>query len=231
MAEAHEVDRAQWLEARLALLAKEKALTRLRDELAAERAAMPRLRIAKTYRFDTLEGEKSLADLFDGKSQLIVYHFMLAPGAAEPCKSCSFWAEQYDALRVHLPHRDTNLVCVSRAPLAEIEQVRARMGWRFPWVSSYGGDFNADFGVTFTPQQAGEALYNFGTQPARAGESPGLSVFLRDGGEVFHTYSAYSRGLDPLNGVYQLLDLTPRGRDEAALPWPMEWVRLKDRYE
>lgn len=221
----------EWLKARLALLEKEKALTRLRDELAAERRALPRVRVEKDYRFDTPQGRKSLADLFEGKSQLIVYHFMLGPDATEPCKSCSFWAEHYDAIRMHLPHRDANLICVSRAPLSKIEAVRARMGWKFPWASSHGGDFNDDFGVTYTPEQEGRKLYNFATLPARAGESPGLSVFVKEGGEIFHTYSCYARGLDALNATYQMLDLLPKGRDEAGLPWPMAWVNHKDRYE
>lgn len=225
-----EVSREEWLKARLALMEKEKVLTRLRDELAAERRALPRVRIEKHYAFDTPQGCKKLADLFDGKNQLIVYHFMLGPDAANPCPSCSFWAEHYDAIRVHLSQRDANLVCVSRAPLAKIENVRQRMGWKFPWASSAGSDFNADFGVTFTEAQNGQLLYNFATQPARAGESPGLSVFVKEAGAVLHTYSVYSRGLDALNPTYQLLDLTPRGRDEAGLPWPMAWLKLKDQY-
>lgn len=224
------VSRAEWLKARLTLLEKEKALTRQRDELAAARRALPAVRIEKKYVFDTLQGRKELVDLFEGKSQLLVYHFMLGPDAANPCPSCSFWAEQYDAIRVHLGQRDASLVCVSRAGLAKIEAVRQRLGWRFPWASSAGSDFNADFGVTFTEAEQGKGLYNFGTQPARAGESPGLSVFAREGTTVFHTYSAYSRGLDALNATYQLLDLTPKGRDEAGLPWPMAWLKLKDQY-
>jgi predicted dithiol-disulfide oxidoreductase (DUF899 family) len=227
----HIAGRAEWLPARLALLAREKELNRLRDELAAERRALPWVRIDADYRFQTPDGEKTLAQLFDGKSQLIVYHFMLGADAADPCKSCSFWAEQYDAARVHLPHRDVNLIAVSLAPLAKIEAVRKRMGWRFPWVSSAGSSFNADFGVTFTEGDAGKPLYNFATQAARPGESPGLSVFVKDpDGAVFHTYSTYARGLDPLNATYQLLDLTPKGRDEAGLPWPMAWLQLKDAY-
>lgn len=224
-------DREDWLKARLALLAKEKALTRLRDEVAAERRALPRVRIDKPYVFDGPTGKVRLGDLFAGQSQLIVYHFMLGPKAAEPCKICSFWAEQYDALRVHLAHRDTELAAISRAPLAKIDAVKARFGWRFPWYSSGGSDFNFDFGVSFTEEQDGRMLYNFGGQKASAGELPGLSVFAKDeAGAVFHTYSTYSRGLDALNGTYQLLDLTPKGRDEAGLPWPTAWVRHKDRY-
>jgi predicted dithiol-disulfide oxidoreductase (DUF899 family) len=221
------VSKAEWHAARVRLLAAEKALMRQRDEITRQRQALPVVHVDKEYRFDTLQGAKSLAELFGAQTQLIVYHFMLGPDAQQPCRSCSFWAEHYDAIRVHLLHRDVNLICVSRAPLAQIEGVRARMGWKFPWVSSYGTDFNADFGVTFTKSEAGQLLYNFGTQPARAGESPGLSVFVREGQEVFHSYSTYSRGLDPLNPTYQLLDLVPSGRNESGLPWPMAWLKLK----
>jgi len=225
------VTRKNWLEARIALMAKEKALTRLRDEVAAARRDLPRVRIDKDYVFDGPKGALGLADLFAGKSQLVLYHFMLGPDWREPCKSCSFWAEQYDALRVHLAQRDTELCCVSRAPLSKIDEVKTRFGWRFPLYSSGRTDFNFDFGVSFTEEQDGQTLYNFGTQKCSKGELPGLSVFAKDdAGPVYHTYSTYSRGLDALNGVYQLLDLTPKGRDEAGLPWPMAWVRLKDRY-
>jgi predicted dithiol-disulfide oxidoreductase (DUF899 family) len=222
-------DREAWLAARKALLDREKALTRLRDEVAAERRKLPWRAVDKDYRFAGARGALALADLFGGRGQLIVYHFMLAPGG-KPCPSCSFWAEHYDGARVHLRQRDTELAVVSRAPYEEIDAVKARMGWRFPWVSSFGSDFNADFGVTHTAGQDGQPLYNFGTQKAWAGEAPGLSVFARQGDAVFHTYSAYSRGLDALNMTYQLLDLTPKGRDEDSLPWPMAWVRLKDEY-
>jgi predicted dithiol-disulfide oxidoreductase (DUF899 family) len=226
------VDRDEWLEARRALLAKEKALTRLRDEVAAERRALPRRRIDKDYVFAGPGGRLRLGDLFAGLSQLVVYHFMLGPTATEPCKSCSFWAEQYDALRVHLAHRDTELCAVSRAPLAKIEAVKARFAWRFPWYSSGESDFNFDFGVSFTEAEDGQPLYNYGFNKASKGELPGLSVFVKDAsGAVFHTYSTYARGLDALNGTYQLLDLTPKGRQEEGLPWPMAWVRHKDRYE
>ena len=225
------VSREQWLKARLTLMEREKALTQLRDELAAERRALPRVRVDKEYAFDTPAGPMKLADLFEGRSQLIVYHFMLGPDAANPCPSCSFWAEHYDSIRVHLGQRDANLICVSRAPLDTIEAVRQRMGWKFPWASSAGSAFNTDFGVTFAEPQNGEMLYNFGTQAARAGKSPGLSVFVNEAGAVFHTYSAYARGLEALNPTYQLLDLTPQGRNEAGLPWPMAWLKLKDQYE
>lgn len=223
--------REEWLGERLALLEKEKQLTRLRDELAAARRALPAVKVAEDYVFDAPDGEKRLADLFASRSQLIVYHFMLGPQAQDPCKSCSFWAEQYDGLRVHLPHRDTELVAVSRAPLAKIEEVRARMGWKFPWVSSNRSRFNFDYRVSFADEDRGKPLYNFGTINADNGELPGVSVFLRDGADVYHTYSAYSRGLDALNCTYQLLDLTPKGRDEEGLPSTNAWLRLKDRYE
>jgi predicted dithiol-disulfide oxidoreductase (DUF899 family) len=224
------VSRDAWLRARKELLAAEKALTRQRDQVTQQRQALPVVRLDKNYQFDAPSGAMTMNELFGDASQLIVYHFMLGPNADLPCRSCSFWAEQYDAIRVHLIPRDANLVCVSRAPLARIEQVRARMGWQFPWVSSDGSDFNADFGVTYDESQSGQLLHNFGTQAARVGESPGLSVFVRDGGEVFHSYSTYSRGLDPLNATYQMLDLVPKGRDESQLPWPMSWVKLKYEY-
>lgn len=220
----------EWRSARLALLEKEKQLTRLHDAVAAARRDLPRVRVEEDYVFEGPAGEVTLADLFEGKSQLIIYHFMLGPNAAEPCKSCSFWAEHFDAARVHLPQRDVNLISVSRAPLKKIEAMRARMGWKFPWLSSHGSDFNYDFGASFAPDQAGQRLYNFGTQTAGAGELPGLSVFLKQGAAVFHTYSCYARGLEALNGTYQMLDLAPKGRDEADLPWPMAWVKLKDQY-
>ena len=156
---------------------------------------------------------------------------MLGPGAKNPCKSCSFWADHYDAIRVHLVHRNTELAVVARAPIAEIEVVKARMGWRFPWVSSFGSSFNFDFGVSYTEEQAGRGLYNFGTMRNWAGEMPGLSVFARDASRaIFHTYSTYSRGLDALNATYQFLDLTPAGRAEDGFKMPMEWVKLKYEY-
>jgi predicted dithiol-disulfide oxidoreductase (DUF899 family) len=229
---AHAATRDEWLKARLALLQKEKALTHLRDEIAAERRALPQVRVDKDYMFDGPGGKIRLADLFAGKSQLIIYHFMLGPEWNEPCKSCSFWAEHFDGVRTHLAHRDTELVAVSRAPLAKIEELKARFGWRFPWLSSRDSDFNFDFGVSFTAEDDGAMRYNFGAQKASKGEMPGLSVFAKDeAGAVFHSYSTYARGLDALNGTYQLLDLTPKGRNEEGLAWPAAWVRLKDRYE
>lgn len=223
--------RADWLAARRALLDKERALTRMRDDLAAERRALPWVRVDKDYRFAGPSGEVSLGDLFAGRSQLVVYHFMLGPDWIEPCKSCSFWAEHYDAMRVHLPQRAVELIAVSRAPIHKIEELKARFGWHFPWVSSLGSDFNFDFGVSFTAEDEGKPLYNYGLRPASKGEMPGLSVFVREGDGIFHTYSAYGRGMELLNGTYQVLDMVPKGRDEAELPWPMAWVRHKDRYE
>ena len=221
--------RTRWRAARIALLAKEKALTRMRDELAAERRALPRVPV-ENYVFEGPQGKVTLSDLFNGKSQLLIYHFMLGPNAENPCKSCSFWAEHFDSIRVHLPYRDAELAAVSRAPIAKIEQVRERMGWRFPWVSAHGNSFNFDFRVSFTKEQDGENLYNFDTQAAWEGELPGISVFERTpDGALFHTYSAYARGLDALNGTYQLIDLLPKGRDEGGTG--MAWLRHKDRYE
>lgn len=220
-----------WRAARLALLEKEKALTRLRDEVAAERRALPRVRLDKSYVFAGPGGPVGLAALFAGKPQLIVYHFMFGPEWNEPCKSCAFWAEQFDSARVHLAQRDTELAAVSRTAMAKIEATKARFGWHFPWVSSLDNEFNFDFAASFTSAEDGKPLYNFGTLKASAGELPGLSVFSRgEDGSIFHTYSTYARGLDALNATYQLLDLTPTGRNEAGLPWPMAWVRHKDRY-
>ncbi|MBM3620799.1 MAG: DUF899 domain-containing protein [Alphaproteobacteria bacterium] len=228
------VKREDWLDARRTLLRREKELTRLRDEVAALRRALPRVRIDKDYVFTGPSGPVSLAALFAGRGQLIVYHFMLGPDWNEPCKSCSFWAEHHDATRVHLAHRDVELAAVSRAPISKIAQVKERFGWRFPWVSSLDNDFNFDFGVSFPPSDGKPAKpnYNFGTQTFGGGEAPGLCVFMRDeSGAIFHTYSTYSRGLDALNGTYQLLDLVPKGRDEGGFDFPMAWVRLKDRYD
>jgi predicted dithiol-disulfide oxidoreductase (DUF899 family) len=218
--------------ARLRLLAREKELNRLRDELAAERRRLPWVPVAKDYRFDGPDGRVLLAALFAGRSQLIVYHFMFGPGWEEGCPICSFWADSYNGMPLHLAHRDTSLVAVSRAPFAEIEAYRRRMGWSFPWYSSAPGDFSYDFGVSFRPeQQAAGAEYNFRHVDRPTDELPGISVFAMDGGRgVFHTYSAYSRGLDPLNSGYQLLDLTPKGRDEQELPWTMAWLRRHDQY-
>ncbi len=218
--------------ARLELLAREKELNRLRDELGAQRRLLPWVRLEKAYEFDGPDGHLSMPDLFGDQSQLLVYHFMMGPGWVEGCPICSFWADGFDGTQVHLAARDAALVAVSRAPFAEIEAYRRRMGWSFRWVSSAPGDFNFDFGVSATPDHpAADREYNFRHVDEPMAESPGLSVFARDdAGQIFHTYSTYSRGLDPLNSGYQLLDLTPRGRDEQDLPWTMAWLRRHDSY-
>ena len=224
----------EWLKARLELLAAEKEFTRQRDALTRRRMAMPWERVAKNYVFDTPGGRRTLAELFEGRRQLLVQHFMLAPGWEEGCKSCSFMADHTDGMTVHLAHRDVTFVAISRAPLAEIEHFRRRMGWQFKWVSSHGSDFNRDFGVTFTPEEVakGEVYYNYGRWPFPHEELPGISVFCKDdAGEVFHTYSTYGRGVEVMMGTYNLLDLTPKGRDEDHLNFTMEWVRHHDRYE
>jgi predicted dithiol-disulfide oxidoreductase (DUF899 family) len=224
------VSHAEWTRARLALLAKEKEFTKLRDELARERRALPWKKVEKAYVFDAPEGRLSLADLFDGRSQLVVYHFMLGPDWKEGCQSCSFWADNFNGIDVHLAHRDTALVAISRGPLASIEAYRKRMGWTFRWVSSAGCDFNYDHGVSRRPGE--EAIdYNFGTRKVTGEEMPGLSAFRRDeDGTIYRTYSTYGRGIELLNGAYQLLDLTSKGRDEEGLPWPMAWLKRHDAY-
>jgi predicted dithiol-disulfide oxidoreductase (DUF899 family) len=227
------VSQAEWLKAREQLLAQEKTFTKERDALSARRREMPWVEVTKPYRFETSEGKKSLADLFAGKSQLIVYHFMFHPDWNAGCKSCSFWADNYNGALDHLAARDTALVAISRAPLAKLEAFKQRMGWRFPWASALGDDFNHDFGVSFSKDEIAskEKLYNYGTRAFNGEDAPGISVFAKDAsGKIFHTYSCYSRGLDMLNGAYHLLDLTPKGRDETNLSHAMSWVRLHDEY-
>ena len=224
----------RWIAERRKLLAREKELTRLRDEIARERRALPWVRIEKDYVFDGPEGRRTLAELFEGRRQLLVQHFMFAPGWEQGCPSCSFMADHVDGMNVHLAHRDVTFVAVSRAPLAEIERFRRRMGWRFKWVSSHGSDFNRDFGVTFTPQEVaqGKLDYNYGEWPFASEEWPGISAFCQDDtGSVFHTYSTYGRGVEVMMGTYALLDLMPKGRDERDVDHKMEWVRHHDRYE
>ncbi|MGB6441074.1 MAG: thioredoxin family protein [Methyloceanibacter sp.] len=227
------VSRDEWIAARKVHLANEKALTKARDKLSAERRALPWVKVEKDYVFDTLDGKKTLGDLFDGRSQLIVYHFMLGPDWGEGCPSCSYLADHFDGAALHLAHRDVTLVAVSRAPLPEIEAYEQRMGWAFPWVSSNSNDFNFDFHVSFKPEDAeGEVYYNYEMRDFESDEMPGLSVFAKDpSGAIFHTYSAYARGLDNLIGAYNFLDLVPKGRDETKLPWTMAWVRRHDDYE
>jgi len=227
------VSRQQWTDARRAFLAKEKEFTRARDRLSTERRALPWVKVDKAYAFDTPGGKKTLAELFDGRSQLIVYHFMLGPGWEEGCPSCSYLADHFDGANIHLAQRDVTFVAISRAPLAEIEAFKRRMGWHFPWASSFANDFNFDFHVSFAEDAVGkDGDYNYERQEIVSDEMPGASVFYKDEtGTVFHTYSAYARGLDILLGAYNFLDLTPKGRDEAELPWTMAWVRHHDRYE
>jgi predicted dithiol-disulfide oxidoreductase (DUF899 family) len=224
----------EWLAARKALLAREKEFTKARDALSAARRDLPWVKVDKDYAFDTLQGRKTLADLFGNKSQLVVYHFMLGPGWVQGCPSCSYLADHFDGMTTHLAQRDVTFMAVSRAPLAEIEAYKKRMGWHFPWASSFGTDFNRDLGVTFSKDEADAkaAAYNYGTVPVNSEELPGLSAFYKnERGEVFHTYSTYARGLDILVGTYNVLDMAPKGRDEDSLPWSMAWVRRHDEYE
>lgn len=228
------VSRDRWVTQRKALLRQEKELTQLRDRIAAERRALPWVRIEKNYVFDTPEGPRSLADLFEGRRQLLVQHFMLGPGWAQGCPSCSYMADHVAGMQPHLAARDVTFRAVSRAPLAEIERFRQRMGWQFKWVSSNGNDFNHDFAVSFTPEQRakGEVYYNYGLVDFPSTEAPGVSVFIKDdAGAIFHAYSTYGRGVEVMMGTYNMLDLTPKGRDERDVPNKMEWVRHHDRYE
>jgi predicted dithiol-disulfide oxidoreductase (DUF899 family) len=227
------VDREEWIEARLRHMRAEKEFTRRRDELSEERRQLPWLEITEEYGFDGPDGEQTLSDLFDGRNQLIVYHFMYGPGWEEGCPSCSYWADNYDGIAVHLEHRDTTLVTISRAPLNELSAYQQRMGWNFKWLSSSGNNFNFDMAVSFTPEQveSGDPIYNFGTQSFPGDEAPGISVFTRtDDGRIFLTYQTFSRGLDMVNGAYHMLDLTAKGRDEDGLPWTMAWLHRHDAY-
>lgn len=226
------VSRKQWLTARKRLLAKEKAFTRQRDALSRQRRALPWVKVDKAYTFDAPGGPVTLADLFEGKSQLVVYHFMFTPSWDEGCKHCSFWADNFNPIIVHLNHRDTAFVAISRAPLGKLERFKARMGWSFRWVSSSGTDFNGDYRVSFTPEEIenGKPIYNFGTIAPGMADREGVSVFYKDArGALFHTYSCYARGIDLLNTAYNYIDLVPKGRDEAD--GPQRWVRYHDRYE
>ncbi|NBA97411.1 thioredoxin family protein [Pseudomonas sp. R5(2019)] len=224
------VTREQWLIARKQLLLHEKAFTHQRDELSAARRALPWVKIDTPYRFKGADGELSLADLFAGRSQLIVYHFMFGEGWDEGCSGCSFLADHFDGANLHLAHHDVSLVAVSHAPFAEFQAFRQRMGWKFAWVSSHGCDFNHDFQVSASPAELAEGTFSYNYETAKAeAEMPGLSVFYRDDNDdIFHTYSTYARGLDLLVGAYNFLDLMPKGRNEGEI---MDWVRHHDRYE
>jgi len=223
----------KWLEARRDLLAAEKDLMRRSDRVAELRRQLPWVRVDKKYVFDGPEGKVTLADLIGTRRQLVMQHFMLAPGWEQGCKSCSYMADHADGMTIHLAHRDTAFVAISRAPLAEIERFRHRMGWRFKWVSSHGTTFNNDFNVSFTPEQIakGDGEYNYAKRTFGGEELPGISVFAKDdAGNVFHTYSTYGRGVEVMMGTYRMLDLTPKGRDEPP-GGNMAWVRHHDRYE
>jgi predicted dithiol-disulfide oxidoreductase (DUF899 family) len=226
------VSQEEWVEARKELLVKEKNLTRQRDALAEERRKLPWVKVNAKYEFDTPSGKKSLADLFGGKSQLVIYHFMLGPDWEQGCPSCSLLGDHMDGMGIHLAQRDVRFMIVSRAPLSKIEEFKKRMGWKFPWVSSFGSKFNFYFGVSVTKEDAAkETVYNYAPAKFPSDERPGMSVFYKNAnGEVFHTYSMYGRGLEDLMGLYVVLDRVPKGRDEAGLPHGMAWVRHHDRY-
>jgi predicted dithiol-disulfide oxidoreductase (DUF899 family) len=228
------VPQEQWLAARRALLLKEKEFTHLRDKINAERLALPWVKVEKKYEFDTPKGKKNLTELFDGRSQLMVYHFMLGPGWDAGCPGCSFLCDHLDGALPHLEHHDVTLTAVSRAPLAEIEAYKKRMGWKFPWISASASDFNYDFNVSFKEDELakGKVTYNFTEIPAPAGtptELPGLSSFFKDdSGDIFHTYSSYARGGEELIGTLMILDRAPKGRNEKTT---MDFVRRHDEYE
>ena len=225
------VSRAEWTAARKELLAREKQFTHERDRLSAARRDLPWVRVTENYVFERARGKATLPELFDGRSQLVVYHFMFGPDWKAGCKSCSFWADNFNGIVEHLKHRDVTLMAISRAPLAKLTAFAERLGWTFEWASSLDNTFNHDFGVSFTPDElaGGKVSYNYETQDARGPELPGISVFYQDGDAVFHTYSCYARGLDMLNTAYHYLDLVPKGRDEDGAR-PMSWLKLRDEY-
>ena len=227
------VPAGEWLAARKELLKKEKEFSRLRDELSRERRALPWEKVDKNYVFDGPRGKETLADLFAGRSQLVVYHFMFGPGWREGCPSCSFLADGFDGAAVHLAHRDVTFLAISRATLPEIEAFKKRMGWQFKWVSSFANDFNRDYHVSFSNEERarGKVYYNYDLTEFPSEEGPGASVFYKnEAGEIFHTYSTFARGLDAMLMTYQWLDLTPKGRDEDGLAFTMAWVRHHDKY-
>ena len=227
------VAKDEWIAARKQLLAKEKEFTRLRDQLSEQRRALPWERVEKDYVFEGPKGKETLAQVFDGRSQLVVYHFMFAPEADAPCKSCSFWADNFNGIVAHLNQRDVTFVAISRAPLPKLQAFAKRLGWSFKWLSSGGADFNYDYNVSFKPEDlaGGKAVYNFKPNTMQMSDLPGISVFYKDeSGAVFHTYSCYARGVDMLNNAYHYLDLVPKGRDEDDLPHSMAWVKFRDLY-
>jgi predicted dithiol-disulfide oxidoreductase (DUF899 family) len=235
------VSHEEWIEARERFLAKEKAFTHLRDELSRERQALPWERVEKHYVFESEKGKETLADLFGKYNQLIIYHFMFDPDWDLGCKSCSFWADNFDGIIPHLHQRDVSMVAVSRAPLHKLQEQARKLGWKFKWVSSFASDFNFDYGVSFSADAIGreEAFYNYGMQKVTveshtkqaAKELPGVSAFFKSDDEIYHTYSAYSRGIDTFNAAYQFLDIAPKGRDEDSLSFPMAWVKHRIAYD
>lgn len=228
------VSHKEWIEARKHLLEREKEFTRARDALSRQRQELPWERVEKRYVFDGPDGKESLSDLFDGRSQLIVYHFMYGPDWDAGCKSCSFIADHFNPAIVHLNQRDVSMVAVSKAPLATLEEFKKRIGWTFKWVSSFENDFNRDYHVSFTQEEIDntDAYYNYKNQGFPSTEAPGASVFCKDAdGAIFHTYSVYGRGLDMFITAYHYLDLVPKGRDEDNLSYTMEWLRLHDEYD
>ena len=228
------VAKDEWVEASKRLLAKEKEFTRLRDQLSAERRALPWLRIDKDYIFDGPNGRETLAQLFGDQSQLVIYHFMFAPEWEVGCKSCSFWADNFNGITAHLRQRDVAFAAIARAPLSKLQGFAKRLGWSFKWLSSQSNDFNYDFEVSFQPEvlARGDAIYNFAKFPQGSSDMPGISVFTKDeSGAVYRTYSTFGRGLDMMNTAYHYLDLVPKGRDEAGLTHTMEWVKLRDLYD
>lgn len=227
------VSRDEWLAARKTLLKREKEFTRERDELNAQRRALPWVRVDKPYAFQTDAGRKTLAELFGDKSQMVVYHLMFAPDWEKACKSCSFWADNFNGIDAHLAARDIQFYAISRAPLPKLKAFAKRMGWTFPWASSNETDFNYDFAASFKPEEieSGAAVYNFGALPNKNTDWPGINVFCKaESGSVFNTYSSYGRGIEMVNAAYQWMDLAPKGRDEDELKFTMEWVRLHDEY-
>jgi predicted dithiol-disulfide oxidoreductase (DUF899 family) len=226
------VSHEQWVAERVALMAKEKEFTRLRDELSRQRRELPWEKVAKSYVFEGPRGQETMAELFEGRRQLVVYHFMFSPTWEEGCKSCSFWADNFNGIDIHLAHRDITFLAISRAPFAKLEAYKKRMGWSFKWVSAGESDFNYDLQVSFDAEAAknGTASYNYGTGQRVQEDMPGISVFYKDEkGDIYHTYSAYSRGIDLMNGAYNYIDLTPKGRDEGQ--GIMSWLRRRDQYQ
>ena len=227
------VTEQEWTEARKDLLSKEKEFTRLRDELSRQRRELPWARVDQEYAFDGPNGAQTLGDLFAGRSQLVVYHFMFDPSWDEGCQHCSFWADSFDPAIIHLNQRDVSMVAVSRAPYSKLAEYEKRMGWTFSWLSATDPGFLFDYQVHFTPDEmvSGTAVYNYRQQNPYMADREGISVFYKDGGDIFHTYSAYARGIDMINSAYQVLDLVPRGRDEIGHDGPQYWVRRHDEYE